>query len=178
MQSYFDKKLNRKVLYHDKLFIEEVKLKIINEVSEKTGGNDYFGLIRNEYSRVRFLYAIHETFLKSPLVARDVFNNCFNIDNYEQKKEYNFTSSASIVEQAKKLYSNHSIVTITEYDYDEDKYSFIPRWFKLLKKPLYKHNKREITDVLTHVGYKITVRNCINSIDTNPLYKYYIDCAK
>jgi hypothetical protein len=174
MLSYFDKRLNRKVLYN-KLFSSDVPMKSTKMSSESTGSSDTH-MLQNEHSRVRFLYAVDETFTHGQLVARDAFNNVVDLSKYSMKKEINFTSEASLDNQIKKIHKSQ--FTIVEYDYAADQYRFLDKWFAFLKLPLHKHTMREITNALSANGYKTTVIANVTSDSVNPLFKYQIDCVK
>jgi hypothetical protein len=157
------------------MFVDDLPL-----VKASVTGGDYsiYSILHIEQVRLRVLFAISETFGNSTLVARDLFNGKVTISKYEQIPTIDLCSSASIIQQVKKIYQLHDVVTITEYDYPLDTHNFFDKWFHFLGKPLYKHSKREILDALKSTGYNTTVRSDVNTINTNPLYKYYIDCSK
>ena len=173
MLSYFDKRLNRRVLYN-KLFLSDVPMKSTKMSGVSTGSSD--NLLHNDYARIRFLYAIDETFTHGQLVARDVFNNVVDLSKYSMKKEINFTSESSLEDQISKI--KKAEFTVVEYDYSADQYRFLDKWFAFLKLPLHKHTTREIVTALNAANYKTTVITNVTSADVNPLFKYHIDCVK
>ena len=217
MLSYYDKTLNRKILYNENMFIHDLSLK-------QTGGNDYkprhsprhqdrhqdrqysprhqdrqysprhsprhqdndvdknlpvvYPLLYNENAKRRLLFAINESFQYGNLVARDLLNKRQLNPIYKPIELVSLCNEPSLLQQVKKIYQLHDVITITEYDISLDEHHFLNKWFRFLGVMFYPHNKREILDSLKSAGYNTTVRTMINSLDTNPLFKYYIDCSK
>lgn len=214
MLSYYDKTLNRKILYHENMFIHNLPLR-------STGGYDYnprhsprhsqrrhdqrrdqrrdqqhnqrhdqqhdadqvtypvvYSLLYNETAKRRLLFAIHETFTYGNLIARDLINKHHLNPIYKPVELITLCSEPSLLQQVKKIYQLHDTITITEYDVELDEHHFLNKWFMFLGMAFYPHSKREILDSLKSAGYSTTVRTMINSVETNPLFKYYIDCVK
>lgn len=211
MLSYYDKTLNRKILYNENMFIHDLPLK-------QTGGYDYsprhqyrhqdrhysprhqdrhysprhqdkdkdvdknlpvvYPLLYNENAKRRLLFAINESFQYGNLIARDLLNKRQLNPIYKPIELVSLCREPSLLQQVKKIYQLHDVITITEYDTELDDHHFLNKWFRFLGIDFYPHNKREILDSLKSAGYNTTVRTMINSLDTNPLFKYYIDCSK
>ena len=213
MLSYYDKTLNRKILYNENMFIHDLPLR-------QTGGYEYsprhqdkqysqrysprhqgkqyspkhsprhqdkdvdknlpvvYSLLYNETAKRRLLFAIHETFTYGNLIARDLLNKHQLNPIYKPIELVTLCTEPSLLQQVKKIYQLHSTITITEYDIELDEHHFLNKWFMFLGMSFYPHSKREILDSLKSAGYSTTVRTMINSVETNPLFKYYIDCVK
>lgn len=105
MLSEYNHILGHKILYKNPLFIVELKLRDINEktdkktnektdkkTNKKLGGKQtedntlYETIIHDEELRVRFMFAIHKTFEHPCLLLRDIFRNeSFNLDSEDYK---------------------------------------------------------------------------------------------